>query len=357
MPIDNSQINALVLDFDGTITKQDTISVLASIGQIFQRRHHHSVKQPWDSVVEAYGRDFQDYTSTYVPAAVDRTSLSEELNFLRGFRDIESASFGRVGDSEIFRGMNKADFSMAGHEALRDGTVRLHDGFSEFMTCAALQKWRIYVISINWSSSFIRGVLSGFPIDKIISNEIRSDGIIVGPGILGPPSEETVLATCLDKAHALKALVAEQNLDIDNIVYFGDSVSDIECLIAVKGIIMSGGPDSSLIKTLKRTVYGCLHSDVGRKVATCRQQREYLAGSGEPECTQEDYHAFRRLRVPQKCFKCAMLDSTKLRARQLLDSMKADVDKCVAARGGAWASSREWRVASSTSNDNKHIRY
>ncbi|KAG7145903.1 Bifunctional TH2 protein like [Verticillium longisporum] len=253
MLIDNSQISALVLDFDGTITKQDTISVLASIGQAFQRRHHHSVKQPWDSVVEAYGRDFQDYTSTYVPAAIDRTTLSEELKFLRGFRDVESASFGRVGDSEIFRGMNKEDFSMAGSEALRDGTVRLHDGFSEFMACAALQKWRIYVISVNWSSSFIRGVLSGFPIDTIISNEIRSDGIIVGPGILGPPSKETVLATCLDKAHALKALVAEQNLGIDTVVYFGDSLSDIECLIAVKGIIMSSGPDSSLIKTLKRT--------------------------------------------------------------------------------------------------------
>ncbi|CRK41747.1 hypothetical protein BN1708_008561 [Verticillium longisporum] len=237
MLIDNSQISALVLDFDGTITKQDTISVLASIGQAFQRRHHHSLKQPWTSVVEAYGRDFQDYTSTYVPAPVDRTTLSEELKFLRGLRDVESASFGRVGDSEIFHGMNKEDFSMAGNEALRDGTVQL----------AHLRHFG------QWSSSFIRGVLSGFPIDTIISNEIRSDGIIVGPGILGPPSKETVLATCLDKAHALKALVAEQNLDIDNVVYFGDSVSDIECLISVKGIIMSSGPDSSLIKTLKRT--------------------------------------------------------------------------------------------------------
>ncbi|CRK39156.1 hypothetical protein BN1708_016720 [Verticillium longisporum] len=104
-------------------------------------------------------------------------------------------------------------------------------------------------------------------------------------------------------------------------------------------------------------LYGCLHSDEGRKVATCRRQREYLAGSGEPECTQEDHHAFHRLRVPQKCFKCAKLDSTKLRARQLLDSMKADVDKCVAARGGAWGSPRESRATSSNNNDNKQRRY
>ncbi|KAM0276333.1 hypothetical protein ACHAQH_006876 [Verticillium albo-atrum] len=74
---------------------------------------------------------------------------------------------------------------------------------------------------------------------------------------------------------------------------------------------------------------------MGRKVATCKEQRQFLAGGGGPYCTQKDSHAFHRRKVPRKCCKCAKLDGTKFRARELLKSLRENVDKRAAARSGA----------------------
>lgn len=197
---------SLVFDFDGTITDQDTIGVLADIGQRFQQKRGAVISPTWPQIVEAYGQDYADYAKMAQPGENDRHGFDEELRYLRGLRPVEMRSFRRVEASGLFRGIREDDFFVAGKEAVQTGTVQLREGFIELLDVAKRNTWPVYVVSVNWSRSFIRGVLDGFPVGEILANEAQEDGTISGPEILGARSEDTVLTTCEDKARVLGAL-------------------------------------------------------------------------------------------------------------------------------------------------------
>ncbi|KAK2010535.1 hypothetical protein LZ32DRAFT_535780 [Colletotrichum eremochloae] len=254
----------LVFDFDGTITVKDTIGTLAQIALRFQNERGIDISSAWQQILNDYSQDHTDHVSTYKPAANDRLSLREELAYLRGLREVELRSVQRVERSGLFRGIRTEDLVKAGDAARTAGRVKLRDGFAELMDVAKTNGWTVSVVSVNWSRSFIRGVLSDYSFD-IVANEIEMDGSIFGPDVIGPPSRETALATCEDKLRALRALATRQGVeDAEALVYFGDSTSDIECLLETHGVVISSGPDSSLMETLRRVGYEVPHVDEHR---------------------------------------------------------------------------------------------
>ncbi|KAF3804940.1 hypothetical protein GCG54_00004210 [Colletotrichum gloeosporioides] len=334
------QLN-LVLDFDGTITTKDTIGTIAEVGLHFQRQRGLDLSAAWRQILEDYNRDHIDHVSAYKPAADGRLTLSEELSYLRGLREVELRSVRRVERSGIFKDISRGELVKAGDAARQEGRVKLRDGFAKLMDTAKQNNWPVSVVSINWSRSFIQGVLSAYEFD-VVANEIEIDGSISGPEVLGPLGRETILTTCEDKLRALRALAARQGVDnAKELVYFGDSTSDLECLLETRGVVVTSTPESTLMTTLTRLGY-----DVPR-VQDCREVdkihivqfrglREtaimcyyrlaiyeyFLYGKRALECTTKKAHSLQTLRLDSDCEKCRKLDELQLRTKQALKELR-----------------------------------
>ncbi|KAI0597895.1 hypothetical protein F4775DRAFT_601840 [Biscogniauxia sp. FL1348] len=268
---------SIFLDFDGTITAEDTISELANFALRFQRGAGDGtgpdLTPQWDAVVRAYADDLRAATAAYRPAAADRRTAAQEIAFLRASKPAETRSLGRVRACALFRGIGAGSLRAAGADA--NANVRLRPGFAAFVARCARQGWRVYVVSVNWSAAFIEGAcgVDGGEL-KVLANEVRErDGAVVGPGILnrGEEGGRNLTNSC-DKLEVMRALLAEEKgLSGRPSVYFGDSTTDLECLLeASRGVVIADAEDSPLLQTLRR---------IGRDVPRLREAGSLAEGS------------------------------------------------------------------------------
>ncbi|PNY23737.1 Uncharacterized protein TCAP_06342 [Tolypocladium capitatum] len=234
----------LVFDFDGTITQKDTISELvASAVNKPPTSRQHGLQTAWGRVVEDYLADYKQYTANHRPSEAERTSVAQEVRFLAGMKRVEEASLDRVGRSGVFAGLKPDDLYQAGVDAAEAGRVEIRDGFREIVELAGQRGWQTDIISVNWSSAFIRGVLHPYSI-PITANGTSTDG-----HIHGPESLDSRLTTSTDKLKALNHVAAGTQ---DRVVYFGDSTTDMECLLHQDGVVIAADEESSLPQTLRR---------------------------------------------------------------------------------------------------------
>ncbi|KAI0553523.1 hypothetical protein F4679DRAFT_476205 [Xylaria curta] len=305
---------SIFLDFDGTITTKDTVTHLANFALRFQSKHRphdedlsiaHDpsstststrIKGPlveattqgekrdlssrWDDVVHAYVSDYKSHVSSYAPCESDRQCVEDEVAFLRSQKHVETKSLGRINECALFRGISRDAFREAGRELVSDGTVRLRPGFAKFV-CAALTKgWRVNVVSVNWSAAFIEGAC-GFAEGEVcvFANEVREgDGAVLGPGVLAgdsllvdeqnePPRSRNLTNSC-DKRDTVREVIRKHGAEDKPFFYFGDSTTDMECLLeATRGVVIADDESSTLINTLRR---------IGRRVPHVRG-----AGAGD----------------------------------------------------------------------------
>lgn len=106
----------------------------------------------------------------------------------------------------------------------------------------------IHILSVNWSASYIRGVLSRDDISSVIANDINpADGSIKALTAISDDVASSdwprVFAVGSDKLSALRCLhrlqqKARAKLSVE-LVYFGDSTTDLECLLEFGGIVIS----------------------------------------------------------------------------------------------------------------------
>jgi HAD superfamily phosphoserine phosphatase-like hydrolase len=267
----------LVFDFDGTITEKDTIGVLADAAiQHHKAAHGLDLQAKWDQAVKDYMTDYEAFTSKYQPSDDRRLTLDEELKYLSALKEVEAASLARVGRSGIFAGMDSQTLHALGAEAVSAGKISLRRGFPEIMEVAKQRGHRTGIVSVNWSRSFIRGVLSPYDID-IIANEVTSDGQIAGPGFLGSP-----LTTEPEKLQGLKHLVAkEEEGGGQKIVYFGDSTTDLSCLLVQGGVVMARDGSTSLMKTLARIGVSVPHVSKSKQGQQRKEKLHWAADFGE----------------------------------------------------------------------------
>ncbi|KAI0508585.1 haloacid dehalogenase-like hydrolase-domain-containing protein [Xylaria bambusicola] len=283
---------SIFLDFDGTITTEDTVTHLANFalrfqsecqakGQSVRDASHMSSTQDiapsisleeddlssrWDEVVHAYVSDYKSHVSSYVPCEPDRQCVEDEIAFLRSQKHVETRSLGRINECALFRGISPATFREAGRELVREGTVLLRPGFADFVRRAFAKGWRVNVVSVNWSAAFIEGAC-GFAEGEIsvFANEVREDdGAVLGPGTLAgdvlltsnrqeSPSQGRNLTNSCDKRDAVREVRRKRN-EVDlPFYYFGDSTTDMECLLeATRGVVIADNEQSTLIQTLRR---------------------------------------------------------------------------------------------------------
>ncbi|RDA93088.1 hypothetical protein CP533_4117, partial [Ophiocordyceps camponoti-saundersi (nom. inval.)] len=189
----------LIFDFDGTITVQDTIGELAASAVAWQQqRLGCNLQGAWDEAVRAYGSDLA--AAAEKTHGSERRTVEDEIRFLAETRAVEEASLERVERTGIFAGLGLRDLFQMGASAVREGRVKIRAGFGALTELAARRGWRTSVLSAHWSRAFVEGALSAAP----------------------------------------------------TTVYFGDSMTDFECLIkeaggADYGVVMVRDDDSSVL--------------------------------------------------------------------------------------------------------------
>ncbi|KAI1412155.1 hypothetical protein F5Y13DRAFT_163720 [Hypoxylon sp. FL1857] len=250
---------SIFLDFDGTITVQDTVGELANFALRVRADEGVNLQKEWDGVVSAYVDDHTAHVHGYEPRPHARCLPEHEIEFLRQMKTVETRSLGRINECRLFRGISPAAFRDAGRELVRKGTVRLRPGFRRFVERRTRDGWRVWVLSVNWSSAFIEGACGGLEGVKVIANDVQEDGSIAGPPVLNPPGSASSdegprnLTNSRDKLDAMEAVLVAEGLTGKPSVYFGDSTTDLECLLAADlGFVIADKEDSSLLKTLRR---------------------------------------------------------------------------------------------------------
>jgi 2-hydroxy-3-keto-5-methylthiopentenyl-1-phosphate phosphatase len=239
----------LIFDFDGTITVKDTIFELAQGAITFQsERNGKQLQTTWDGIVKAYGDDHKSFANQYTPSENERCSPQEELAYLSNLRDTENASLERVDKSGLFSGLTRQDLFQMGRDQVCNGSITIRDGFIEMIEVARQNGWHVSILSVNWSEAFIEGVLHPHTI-PVITNQISADGTIQGPDEF---NDSVRLTTSRDKANSLKQLISRQKHSSNPTIYFGDSTTDMECLLTHHGIVISADAKSSLMQTLER---------------------------------------------------------------------------------------------------------
>lgn len=277
-------MDQLIFDFDGTITQSDTIGALVDASLSFHKSQGHDLTTQWEQVVKAYTEDLQTFKNMYEPRERDRTTLEAERRYLDAIHDIDESSVARVSASGIFNGLNEAHLFRFGNEAAKSGAVKLRSGFAQLVELAQERGWSIKIVSVNWSSAFIRGVLHPLTAE-VISNDVEeTSGRIRGPVILGKG-----LTSSIDKLHILNHLKLHGHTN--DVVYFGDSLTDIECLLS-KGIVIASDRESAFLQSLARIGLSVPHvseqtsSDGTIVWATNFDEvirSRYLTGQSDPE--------------------------------------------------------------------------
>ncbi|EXJ63421.1 uncharacterized protein A1O5_11470 [Cladophialophora psammophila CBS 110553] len=258
----------IVLDWDGTLTKRDTLHNVAAIGY---GRNRHRDLVPWDQIVQAYLSDYTEHEASYRPAKKDRREIAQESAWLASLRDVEMRSVTRVLDAEIFAEVTEQDVRVGAEVAVQRNEIQLRDGWKEVLSLARhhprdevadKHPSPVSIISVNWSTAFIRACLSTALGDSIslmkgavdaipiLSNRLpceTTDGI----------SEPASIRTSADKLSAFQNLRdrEEENEEDGPVFYVGDSPTDFDCLLAADvGICVRDEPMGSGQAALKESL-------------------------------------------------------------------------------------------------------
>jgi 2-hydroxy-3-keto-5-methylthiopentenyl-1-phosphate phosphatase len=282
-----------ILDWDGTLTKRDTLDALVNIAQDFKPTSN--VSDAWRRVTQAYISDYEETIKKLVPDGRMPQTLEAERKLLKQLEDVEWRSIKRLSASRIFEGLT-ADAVEAGAErAMGSGQVQLRTGVQDFLQLAqrlqnpdrtGAESVRIDVLSVNWSQRFIAGCLraaapniktrtptSVHAKDKetqgkndgsteicIYSNELQ--GIERGgssTGVVCADGDAKIISSSVKLAY-LESLRGSAL----PVVYVGDSCTDLECIIAAElGICIRDNPMTSsqfkLKDALQRLGVECPH--------------------------------------------------------------------------------------------------
>jgi 2-hydroxy-3-keto-5-methylthiopentenyl-1-phosphate phosphatase len=249
----------IVLDWDGTITKCDTLHIVAAIGY---KRNRHLKLIPWDQIVQAYISDYSLYEDSYHPARPDRKTIAQESAWLASLNDVEQRSVKRVQDAGVFTDVTEQDICVGAEHAIWSHEIQLRDGWKDILSIVGhtgnnvANPSPISIISVNWSSAFIRACLSA-ALGESPSMKGTTDSIPIFSNHLhfepsDGDSEVSSIRTSADKLDTFKKLRDSGNCPV---FYVGDSVTDFDCLVAADvGICMRDEPMGSGQAQLKESL-------------------------------------------------------------------------------------------------------
>lgn len=224
-----------------------------------------------DEILARYSEDYSKHVKYYSPAKEERKTLNQEVGYHRSFKSVETRSFERVSRSSLCKGISNDEWKVFGSDAVKDGDVVVRDGFHDFVKKLDTEGGIWGLVSVNFSSYFIRGVLASAGVEssmvEVLANQANENGILLGPET---GEGDSVMATSDAKLASMKSLLeswsSEPGEEFSKVIYIGDSCTDIECLTeeGTTGIVMAEDRNSSLVETLNRVGVEVKHIDAYR---------------------------------------------------------------------------------------------
>lgn len=258
-----------ILDWDGTITQNDTLNVLVNIAA--STKPTFPTQERWKYVVDAYISDYTTTLACLAPGGFLPTTIESEKKLLQDMKPVEQRSLFRVSTSKIFEGLTHKTLEEGAKKAINTGEVSLRPGCVEFLHYISAQATpevdNFHILSVNWSQHFISSCLHASNISinphLILANELAdipenqpSTGEISPSG-----SASLKIIASEDKLQYLEKLRKNSEAKI---VYMGDSWTDIECLLAADlGICVRDEEMGSGQRKLAKA-FGRLGVDVSR---------------------------------------------------------------------------------------------
>ncbi|KAF1832895.1 hypothetical protein BDW02DRAFT_501923 [Decorospora gaudefroyi] len=248
-----------ILDWDGTITKNDTLDTLVHIAAT--AKPNFPTQDHWRRVSQAYMNDYSATIEKLAPNGHLPQSFEDEKRLLAQLKAVEQRSLDRVSSSSIFAGLSRKALEEGAWQAIASRRVEIRNGFAAFFQHIQVrERDRISILSVNWSRHFIRSCLDAcginLPFASTLSNELdKIDSGEPSTGLIVPATgaDGTSIISSGDKLERLKDMRREN----ERIVYVGDSWTDIECLFAADvGICIRdeclGSGQKKLAKALER---------------------------------------------------------------------------------------------------------
>jgi len=251
--LDISQPIHWILDWDGTITRRDTLDALVSIAASAKR--DSPVLEEWERVSEAYMTDYTEALEKLATGGRLPTTIQEERRLLKSLKSVEQASLDRVSASGIFAGLTQKLLDEGASDVVNSKKVEIRNGFADFLKLKRTSHHdTLDLLSVNWSRHFIDSCLkaASAPIDKnsIYANELDGiDSNHVSQGKISPEGDSEM--TIISSGDKLEYMARLREQDNRPIIYVGDSWTDIECLLkADLGICIRDRPIGSSQKKL-----------------------------------------------------------------------------------------------------------
>ncbi|KAF2710444.1 hypothetical protein K504DRAFT_262315 [Pleomassaria siparia CBS 279.74] len=163
IPLPLEQPIAWVLDFDGTVTKRDTLDALVDIAA--EAKPKDTISAAWKHCTESYLSDYSAALKQYAPDSLP-TTVEAEKELLEDLKEVERKSIDRVSASKIFERVTAAQLRYGAAKAVKSGRVQLRFGVNEFLHHVLSQYSQqdhspstVGILSVNWSRRFITACL------------------------------------------------------------------------------------------------------------------------------------------------------------------------------------------------------
>lgn len=194
----------VLVDFDQTITKVDTTSLLGQFGL-----DQHNSSLPWSYFVDAYMHDYNKREAT----------LPHNLTFeqrIDAFRPVEKASLDRINEKHVFQNLTREQIFEKGKQMgpnflqpnVLEGLKEAHD---------------LAIVSVNWSKDWILGALAPLNLSR---KQIYCNDLVLDDRGLTTGEITAELLTAVDKKRQVSKIL-QHYPEKRPTVYIGDSSGDV----------------------------------------------------------------------------------------------------------------------------------
>jgi len=226
-----SDVSLFAVDFDETISVEDTISRLP---QLAAKHRTNSGRRDMLNEWKCAAEDYYETRRRILAEALGDIQPTEDprdglVALSDAFRSLETSSLDAVEEGGFLRGIRRDELERS------CGDVVLKDEALDVLTSAASLGLPVHVVSVNWSADLIRAAIGD--VDAAVHSSdlvFNSDGVSTG-------ELDRRMVSAVDKQRCLREL----RQDDGSMIFVGDGVTDLLALLeADVGILIGGNADA-----------------------------------------------------------------------------------------------------------------